>query len=282
MRALLNTVIHGDTTTGRPFVRGTLRSLEHSLIPYVMWGTSQEEFPFTPGTIIDVEYTTGTYQGEPQWVINSATLSEDQSTRDFIEPDPNGERNWALFNKLMSSLLTPTGLELFHLLLDPLEDRFKEEFAGNHMHDAHSGGLLWHSFKVTYHLSNAINLSTHIKSHVNKDVLFVGCALHDLGKVWEYNMGSYSSESFLPHMTSMAMYVAENRSAVESIIGREGYLRLASIFAQHHGVYEERCRTVEAMLVHAADLFDTTVTIVDEGIPSVKTSPIRVNDMYVR
>ena len=136
------------------------------------------------------------------------------------------------------------------------------------------GGIIAHSYKTTEFLVSVINSPIrvfHDMSQDFKDIVIVGGALHDLGKVYEYKLGEMSDMGkFISHRTFAVMRATELKDDIIALYGEEGFVKLVSIFSQHHGEFEETPRTVEALLVHYADNFDAQVTTLDEGVQKLQ------------
>lgn len=291
---LVNTLSFRNASNGSTYATGTLQlPIDHPLgeqvpnrVTFKCWGTSPEEFPVSEGEVLDGEVTLNHYNGEPQLIVRNPQKIEGVSPLAFLPPDLDNDKRWSALCQLLQGLLSPEGYSLFTDLISPLESRFREEFAAKSHHDAHLGGLMWHSFKVTVYLSQMIRFNPVILTQVNADVLFLGSILHDIGKIHEYSYGAMTDNSYVGHRIWGILFLKENEDRITSVptIGAEGLDRLYTIMNQHHGEFEERPRTVEALLVHLADSYDAYTTAIAEGIPSLRdhSIPIRLNSFIVR
>ena len=71
-------------------------------------------------------------------------------------------------------------------------------------------------------------------------------------------LGTYQACSKVTHRY-IGIEMIDKSSFVEAY-GEDGWLELVAIFLQHHGDYEDKCRTVLAYIVHKADCFDADMT----------------------
>lgn len=261
---MLKEVSFALTKTGSSYARGTVAVPGGQVIPFKCWGASQDSFPFQGGDIVSADAREEVYQGTKSLVLEHVNPAEGNRL-DFMPENPNKDEDWARLRKLVKDVAGD--LELFDLLVTPIIERFQQEVASvAPIHDYQTGGLLRHSMKVTLYLAYATRLNPVLLQACNPVVLITGAALHDLGKVFEYNLGTRAPFHWVGHRTLGVEYIVQRKDQVVALVGEEGYHRLLTIVAQHHGDYEERPRTVEAALVHFADSFDTHVTAIAHRI----------------
>lgn len=174
--------------------------------------------------------------------------------------------------ELLQDELTEDGAAVFGELLLPHGDRFFEEFASITVyHDNVPGGLAAHSYKVTMLMNKVLQMYPGVAARCDKDLLLVGIALHDIGKAVEYNNGGISElGKLLSHRTLANEMLALAKDKVVALKGEEWYYRLHSIFAQHHGQYEETPRTFEALIVHIVDGMESQMTDVEQALMATK------------
>ena len=127
-------------------------------------------------------------------------------------------------------------------------------------HHPYRGGLLTHIYRLMVHADafvDTINENMYPGStlKVNKDLVILGCLLHDLYKVIEYNEdGSYAPlGEITPHLPMAA--VEANRK-MDTIPDFPDVLRTAitHLCLSHHGQYgPTQPKTVEAIILHHID-----------------------------
>lgn len=167
-----------------------------------------------------------------------------------------------------NSPMTEAGHTILHMILDPLREKFEIEYAaraGGANHDNVVNGLFAHSLKCLNHLHYALPWYSSLTHRSDVDLLYIGTYTHDLGKVIEYSNGDMSpTGQLVSHRTLMAEYIAPLKSQIVDLKSEEWYYRLMSIYAQHHGEYEESPRTIESMIVHSIDNMEATLSSLDQ------------------
>lgn len=167
----------------------------------------------------------------------------------------------------VKKLVSEEAYDVFEYVMNKLPvERFITEFAAVYHHDNCVGGLLAHTWKVVK-LASVLKLYPELYDRVDTDVLFVGAALHDIGKVVEYSNGTMSEMGkLLDHSTHGIIMLHLAQEYIEEQKGRDFYKRLLSVVAQHHGEYGARPRTLEAFLVHKFDMLDSELTSLNETV----------------
>ena len=62
-----------------------------------------------------------------------------------------------------------------------------------------------------------------------------------------------------------------NKTHFVEAYGEDRWLDLVSIFLQHHGEYEDKCRTALAYIVHKVDCFDADMSFLSQS----KENPVQ-------
>ena len=179
---------------------------------------------------------------------------------------------------------------LFRVFSDPdVESRFRVAPAARSMHHAYRSGLLEHTVSMA-------TLARMIADHyeVDRDMVVAGALLHDLGKVWELEIGSsieYTDDGrLLGHLPMEVLFVDRTISEL-STFPAELRRQLLHLLLAHHGEYEygspRRPKTPEALLVHVVDTLDSRMAgmfeaIVGQGETEDAWSPFsRILDRHV-
>lgn len=149
----------------------------------------------------------------------------------------------------------------------PLMEAFCKVPAGIRNHHAYLGGLLEH---VVTLLEGADRLAP-LYPELNRDLLFMGIFLHDIGKVRELScerVFGYTDEGQLVgHLVIGVEMLDEKVARVPDLTGEpfpaELLLRLKHMILSHHGTYEfgspRLPMTPEAVALHHLDNFDAKV-----------------------
>lgn len=239
-------------------------------VPFKVWAgelydaLDREDYT---NVICYVKAVVNKYNGNTSLVLKSITPLSDTNYSDYFESRYNEEAYWNAFNKLLEAGCSKDCVGLVNKILEGVSDRFKVEFAARSHHDAFKGGLLAHSYRVLYIMSKVIMLYPNISKKCNIDLLIMGSAIHDLGKVFEYTNGAIEGNGLLvSHRTSAVEYIVPYKEEIVGMKGEEFYYRLLAIFTQHHGEYEETPRCIEAYLIHLIDNLESLFESIDEGL----------------
>ena len=142
------------------------------------------------------------------------------------------------------------------------------------MHHARIGGLAEHSLNVC-RLAHA---STGTAPWLDRDLLTVGALLHDIGKVFEYEVAGdfrYTLEGkYLGHIIQGHSLVEGWINSIQDFPQRLG-LDVLHILLSHHGQLEHGSpktpATAEALVIHYADDLDAKLDMVREAGDSEET-----------
>ena len=245
-------------------------------VPFKVWSNTYEDSAFMVlSNILDSKNKMRSISGYANYYGGTFSLIIDEvksleitgySEMDFLE-EVYDIKVWS--NKLMSVLkknCSDGAYNLFEELITPVFDRFSTEFAAVKYHDSCKTGLLAHTTKVTK-MSTILAMYPNIVKRLSPDLIFLSCALHDIGKIYEYNNGTISDGGMrLSHHTYGVLFLAENKEKIVSVMGEDFYISLLSVVEQHHGEYEEKPRTLIAYVVHKLDELDSVFTVLDSMV----------------
>ena len=150
----------------------------------------------------------------------------------------------------------------------PFEDqKFVEDFlkapAAIIVHHAYRGGLLEHTLGVMK-LCKSI---AELYQNVDKDLLIVGAAVHDVGKIYEYKIEPYGIDrttegELIGHIVLGAKMVNDWAQKIPDFPKRDLY-HLIHMVLSHHGELEWGSptlpKTLEAVILHHADDLDSKI-----------------------
>ncbi len=228
---------------------------------------------FEPGNVVAVIGQVQRYNQQLQVVVRKAeTVAEGQvDHEDFVRSsavDP------VVLWKKLNSFIEEVGDDdlqqlLFRIFSDSEVERlFKVAPAARGMHHAFRSGLLEHTVSV---VSAAKMLAQHYGA--DQDLVVAGALLHDLGKIWELELGpsiEYTDDGrLLGHLPMEVLYVEKRISELEQFSAETRRL-LLHILLSHHGEFEygspRRPKTPEALLVHMVDNMDSKMAGMWEAI----------------
>lgn len=151
-------------------------------------------------------------------------------------------------------------------------DEFKTAPAGITMHHAYIGGLLEH----TIHVLQICRTLLNIYPQLDKDLLFSGAILHDIGKIKEFRVTTnikQSEEGMLRGHITMGEEMILERMKKVADFPKDLKIKIAHIMLAHHGNNEYGSPVVpafaEAEAIYYADECDAKL---DQHI-SIKEDP---------
>lgn len=259
------------TKTGGSYIGGSLEA--KGSMQFKVWSNAdcfddmdkydyQERVCFVSGKV-------NVYMGAYSLVLETCRVvdeeSEGVSKSEFYEEKYSATAFW---NNLMGTVKKNTTEDGFSIveevLNESVRERFCEEFAAVGHHDNCRSGLLAHTAKAIK-IATVLKMYPSIMERVSSDLLFVSMAIHDVGKIREYNNGVISSEGkFISHNISGIMILEEHKERIIELKGESFYIELCSIVATHHGEYGEVPRTIASYIVHLIDCFESNLTSVNQ------------------
>lgn len=255
--ALLQSMERRLTKSGSPYYCGNLQMV--GTIPYKVWNNSAA-FNFMDTAdkqsgIVEIDSTVNIYSGQLSLVISSIRWGspEGLTEADFYESVYDSKKYMGMLRSQLQTKCSPEAVLVFELLMKKYEQRFVEEFAAISHHDNCRNGLLAHTVKVMK-IANVLAMYKNLMEKITPDVLYVGCALHDIGKIIEYNCGTISETGKkVSHLTIGIEMLYEVKEEIVKLKGEDFYYDLCSIISQHAGEWSDRPRTVAAYVVNAVD-----------------------------
>ena len=278
----------GITKKGSPFYNGILKA------------TGNVDFKVWSGSLFD-ELKEYDYRTQPVYIVaevnvwnNSKSLilkevhaiNPDELGIDITLLDPTSydlDANEKEFYALMKSNLSEGAFELFKKIYSRIRPKFRKEYAAVTIHDAQRGGLLAHTLKMLRILDLCWEQYSNISTNLNKDIVYLGLAIHDMGKIVEYSDGSRTDIAYATHnFLGQEILFEFKKDIIEGFevtmkpvndikfiepLGVDFYYRLQAIIQQHHGEFGEPCHTVESYIVHLVDMFESRMQILEESLP---------------
>lgn len=242
-----------------------------------LWDVSEEvEKTYKPETIVRLAGDIQNFRGRLQLRIKhirTALPTDDVQISDFLERAPISmqvlkEQVYAYLEQINN----PTIHQLTERLLKKYEASFFEYPAATKNHHEFVSGLAYH---VVTMLKLAESIA-NIYPSLNKDLLYSGVILHDLGKVIELSgpiSTSYTVEgNLLGHITIMVSEIA--KVAEELQVDGDEVLVLQHLVLTHHGKAEwgspKAPMIKEAEILHFIDNIDAKMNMMDRALERVK------------
>ena len=225
------------------------------------------------GNVVTIKGQVQRYNQQLQIVVRHAEVVPEVSVDEELFLRSSAIDPALLWKRLMDAIEDVGDPDLCRLLSlvfsDPeVEERFRVAPAARSMHHAFRSGLLEHTMSVA---AIAGLLAGHYG--LDADLVMAGALLHDLGKIWELEIGAsieYTDDGrLIGHLPMETLFVEKKISELEDF-PRETRRQLLHILLSHHGEYgfgsPRRPKTPEALLVHMADNLDSKMAGMLEAI----------------
>lgn len=234
-------------------------------IPAKMWDIKSElADSVKTGNFAKVHATVQLYNDNIQFIIHDISAIEptDDEINRLVECSPYPPEK--MYEKLVSLINDGANEDIKKLTLALMEDN-KEKLlyypAAKSFHHAMKGGLMYH----TYSMFRAASSLLEIYDFLDKDLVYAGIALHDIGKIKEIDSDKYGTAEkysaqgqLLGHITIMICDI--DAKARELGTDPEITMLLKHILLSHHYYPEFGSPVVpmiaEAELVHHLDVLD--------------------------
>lgn len=271
------------TKAGKPYVRMILKD-KTSQIDTKIWDMDLKDYPdFKAPIFVELEIEVEEFNG---------SKTSKSKGLPMIVPTP---KDMSLYETDLG--LTPDEAEFhYHALMqykNQVKDRyiktyldvvfdnpeiatlFKTAPASSTNREAFRGGLCQHIHKVMMNADAIINSQSIAKNSpkINRDIVIAGVLMHDIGKIFAYDVdvtGAKTTRSghILQHLPMSYGHSVQAFIHAESILKKpipeEIKDHINHIILSHHGMLEYgspvRPASIEAQIVHVADMSDSTVT----------------------
>lgn len=275
---LMGSYAEQPTKNNSTYLGGQLNAV--GSIPFKVWQgecfNTMNTADFS-GKVCNIKATVNIYNGSRSLILQDVLeLPEPQllnlgiSVTDFFEAKYDVDRLYTNLYTTLEKNVSENALKVFDIFMSEAKDRFIKEFAAISHHDNCFGGLVAHTTKVVK-ASLLVKNYPNILKRVSPDLLFLGCALHDIGKIYEYLNGVISDMGKkISHLTIGCLMLNEHKDEIVELMDEDFFYSLMSIIAQHHGEYEETPRTIAAYVINQFDCLDATLTSLNEVLGEVE------------
>lgn len=269
----------GKTKSGANFLKLLLRDRTGSVEARVWDSVMANDLYRTlaPGDIVIVRGTVTEFNGLQ---VNIETcLKTDKSQVDLNDFRPVTDKNIpqmsAEFSRQIRKVVNPHLRRLLESVFTPeLLQAFAQATAARTIHHAYGGGLLEHTLEVLAYCTKILDVQGEL---LNADLLLTGAALHDIGKLWEYDQAGLTFQHTEQGQLLGGHVILGHDFLRERIALLEGFphklaLHLDHLILSHHGKREwgavEEPRTIEAVALHHADLISARLNQVGQLVKS--------------
>lgn len=273
---LVDNITKGVASNGKPYLTVNLKDKTGS-IEAKIWEVKDEDYEnLKSGIVIYVEGVANEYRSKIQMKLNSYRLTTNEDNiniNDFILTAPVPKD--VMINEL-NYFLKEIKNEKLKLVTIELLNKYKKQFvsypAAKSMHHDFYSGLIYHTTTMLKIAKSLIE----IYPTLNKDLLYSGIILHDLGKTIELSGAigtTYTLEGeLLGHISIMSDEVA--RCAEKLGVEGEEIILLRHLILSHHGKYEFGSPKLpmikEAEILNFIDNIDARMQMFDKNLTNVE------------
>lgn len=263
-------------SNGKPFLTLILAD-KTGEIEAKLWDVSEtDEKTYAAEAMVKVQGEVQNFRGRSQLKIRQIRLTTDVDgikKADLIQTAPLTQEDMLdIITQYIFEMRNPNIQRITRHLLKKYQDDFLVFPAATKNHHEFMSGL-------AYHVVSMLNLAKAIASlypSLNKDLLYAGVILHDLGKVLELS-GPVSTVYTVPgnllgHITIMVNEIG--KAADELEINAEEVMILQHLVLSHHGKAEwgspKPPLVREAEVLHYIDNIDAKINMMDRALEKVK------------
>jgi 3'-5' exoribonuclease len=273
---LIKTVTKGIASNGKPFLTLILQD-KTGEIEAKLWDASPEdEAVYVPESIVKVFGDINNYRGRTQLKIRNirpANSTDPVRVTDFLEVAPMKREDMIdKITQYIFEMKNPNIQRITRHLLKKYQNEFLEYPAATKNHHEYISGLAYHVVSML-DLAKAI---ANLYPSLDKDLLYAGVILHDLGKVMELS-GPISTTytvagNLLGHISIMVNEIGKTAEHL-GITGEEVVV-LQHMVLSHHGKAEwgspKPPMVKEAEILHYIDNLDAKMNMLDRALEKVK------------
>ncbi|HLR52372.1 MAG TPA: 3'-5' exoribonuclease YhaM [Candidatus Avamphibacillus sp.] len=272
---LIKEATKGVASNGKPFLTLILRDATGEIEAKLWDATKEDEAVFAPEKIIRITGNLNEFRGKPQMrigTIRPAQPTDGVQVSDFVEKAP--VERALLMEKITSAIFEMNNPSLQRIVRAFIK-KYQEDLliypAASRNHHEYVSGL-------AHHIVGMLSLAKKIHKlypEVNKDLLYAGVILHDIGKLKELSgvvTANYTLEGkLLGHIPIMVEEIGH--MAKELNIEGEEVVILQHLILSHHGKAEwgspKPPLVREAELLHLIDLIDAKMNMLNRALDKV-------------
>lgn len=273
---LIKSSVKGVASNGKPFLTLILQDKSGEMEAKLWDASEEDESSYRPEVIVKVVGDIQSFRGRNQLRLRQiypASPADPVNLSDFLVTAPLGKEE--MMNKITQyifAIANPNIQRITRHLLKKYQDSFLEYPAASKNHHEFVSGLAYHVVSML-DLAKAI---VELYPSLDKDLLYGGIILHDLGKVIELSgpvSTTYTLEgNLLGHITIMT---SEIQKAAEDLgIKGEEVVILQHMILSHHGKAEwgspKPPLIREAEILHYIDNIDAKMNMLDRALERVK------------
>ncbi len=267
---LVNSVEKRLTQTNDTYYHLILADKDIS-IPAKVWPDSINFVPVNnlkQGDVIKISGTVNIYNGNTQLIIDKGVILHEGEYDESILFPLSSLQIKKLYQELLILIESVKNQKLRNTLQliftdKTIKDKFISAPGGEIIHHAYKGGLLEHTLEVA---DIALSIYKHYQDLCNKDIIIAGALLHDIGKIFEYNIKTKErtlSGYLIGHIVLGMQLFNKFWNNAEGDNDDNIRMQVIHIILSHHTELEYgavvRPATIEASIVAQADMASSTV-----------------------
>ncbi|QPC48336.1 3'-5' exoribonuclease YhaM [Mangrovibacillus cuniculi] len=273
---LVKSQTKGIASNGKAFLTLILQDKSGDIEAKFWDASSEDEQTYQPQTIVQVAGEIHEYRGRLQLKLKQIRPTNEQDgveVGDLLERAPLAVKEMQdIVTQYIFDMKSPAIQRITRHLVKKVEkDFFLYPAATKNHHEFVSG--------LAYHVVSMLKLAKSIADlypSLDRDLLYAGVILHDLGKVQELSgpvATSYTVEgNLLGHINIMVEQISQ--AAIELSIEGEEVMILKHLVLSHHGKAEwgspKPPMVKEAEILHYIDNIDAKMNMLDRALERVK------------
>lgn len=227
------------------------------------------------GTVYKMTIKVNEYGGKNQIIINrieDVALTPEEQAKFYRSAPLSVEELKLGIKEYLAKISNPILRSVVTKLITENADKFFTHPAAMTMHHNYINGLVYH----TYSMLKIAEVCLLNYPALNKDLLFSGILIHDIGKTVEINdskIPTYSMEGNLLGHIVIGLQMLHEAAKELNVLNTEEILALQHLIAAHHGELEygspKEPLIMEAQLLFYIDLLDSKMAGINAEV--VKT-----------
>lgn len=276
---LVSSINENTARNGKPFLRFVLKD-GFSEIQATMFDTTTakiESLGVSAECAADARLSVTEYNGAKSFTVDSLMICQDKNITpdDFVKLPPIDLN--LMYSEICSTISAAaddfggkyTSLSALTLgILEKYKNEYMTSSAAISMHHNLKGGLLYHSYRMV----KAANALCGVYNILDRELLVCGAALHDIGKIWEYETSPSGNAEFTSYGVLYGhLYIGANIINTFSKnykCSKEKVRLLQHLILAHHGTQEwgtVSCPAIaEAFALHYIDNMDAKIYVCEE------------------
>ncbi|MFD1017748.1 3'-5' exoribonuclease YhaM [Thalassobacillus hwangdonensis] len=265
----------GVASNGKPFLTLILKDATGEIEAKLWEATKEDEELFTSDTLVKLQGEVNQFRGRAQLKIHSirpSQATDGVKASDFVEKAPVEKE--VLMDRITEAIFemqNPNLQRITRYLVQHNQDALLTYPAAVKNHHEYISGL-------AHHIVSMLDLASNLKDlypELNKDLLYAGVILHDLGKLKELSGASSPSYTLEGKLIGHIPMMVQEISKVAEELGIEGeeVTILQHLVLSHHGKNEWGSPKVpqvrEAEVLHMIDLMDAKMNMMNRALDKV-------------